>query len=304
MKWLLMGVLVSVLAWIALSIWTNFTEKHILEYLIPVEYLNADKNGTHLNQLPSYGLFVAFFLTLGIGLMSVRNKHFLSLLDIFLKSVVAGLATALLYLLVSLACIGLHLESVSFILNLIPWILSAYLIALIGTAGSRIKLKRHIILIALAASVLSMYLWYSCYIMIGIDFRVLVLFSIMIYAVGITLAIAAAAPKSEHYFLHAQGAVKTMDVAIYKWFRANPNAVVSIGKSVDCSLQLSWDLQSDIAPVHAEITMKKGIPRLTALEEGVTFNGKPLKVDKQVSLYHGTTFRIGKTTFTYEEKDI
>ena len=138
----------------------------------------------------------------------------------------------------------------------------------------------------------------------NIDFRVLVLFSIMIYAVGITLAIAAAAPKSEHYFLHAQGAVKTMDVAIYKWFRANPNAVVSIGKSVDCSLQLSWDLQSDIAPVHAEITMKKGIPRLTALEEGVTFNGKPLKVDKQVSLYHGTTFRIGKTDFTYQEKDI
>ena len=304
MKWMLMGVLVSILAWIVLSIWTNFTEKHILEYLIPVEYLNADKNGTHLNQLPSYGLFVAFFLTLGIGLMSVRNKHFLSLLYIFLKSVIAGLATALLYLLVSLACIGLHLESVSFILNLIPWILSAYLIALIGTAGSRIKLKRHIILIALAASILSMYLWYSCYIMIGIDFRVLVLFSIMIYAVGITLAIAAAAPRSEHYFLHAQGAVKTMDIAIYKWFRANPNAVVSIGKSVDCSLQLSWDLQSDIAPVHAEITMKKGVPRLTALEEGVTFNGKPLKVDKQVSLYHGTTFRIGKTDFTYQEKDI
>ncbi|MBR6055289.1 MAG: FHA domain-containing protein [Bacteroidales bacterium] len=304
MNWLLMGILMSVCAWVALSIWTNFTSKHILEYLIPVDYLTTDKNGTHLNQLPSYGLLVGFFLTAGICLMSIRKKHLLSWLDILLRSTVAGAISSLLYLLVSLACIALHLEAVSFILNLIPWILSGYLTAVIATLGTRIKLKKTIILIAAGVSILSMYLWYSCYMLIGIDFRVLLLFSIMIYDIGIMLAIATAAPRSEHYFLHAQGAVKTMDIAIYKWFRANPNAVVSIGKSVDCSLQVSWDLQSKIAPVHAEITMKKGVLRLMALEEGVTVGGKPLKVDKYQNLYHGTTFQIGKTTFTYEEKDI
>lgn len=304
LNWLLMGVLMSICAWILLSIWSNFTSKHILEHLISVDYLAADKNGTHLNQLPSYGFFVGFFLTFGICLMSIRKKHFLSWLDILLRSTLAGIISSVLYLLVSLACIALHLESISFLLNLIPWILSGYLTALIATYGTRIQLKKSIILIAVGVSLLSMYLWYSCYMLIGIDFRVLVLFSIMIYDIGIMLAISSAAPRSEHYFLHAQGPVKTMDIAIYKWFRANPNAVVSIGKSVDCSLQVTWDLQSKIAPVHAEIVMKKGILRLTALEEGITVNGKPLKVDTSRNLYHGTSFQLGKTTFTYQEKDI
>ena len=95
-----------------------------------------------------------------------------------------------------------------------------------------------------------------------------------------------------------------MDIALYKWFRSNPNAIITLGKSVDCSLQVTWDLQSKIAPVHAEITMKSGVLRLTALEEGITMNGKPLKVDASKNLYHGTSFQLGKTIFTYEEKDI
>ena len=304
MKWLLMGVLVSVLAWVALSFWTNYTSRHVLEYLMPVEHLAADENGTHLNQLPSYGFFVGFFLTMGIGLMSIRRKGFQIWLDSFLRGIFAGAISAVLYLLVSVACIALHLESVSFVLNLIPWVLSGFLIALIATFGSGVQLRKSIFFIALGVSLVSMYLWYSCYLLIGVDVRVLLLFSIMIYAVGIVLSVASAAPKSEHYFLHVQGAVKTMDIALYKWFRANPNAVVSIGKSVDCSLQLSWDLQSHVAPVHAEITMNKGVLRLKALEDGVTVGKRPLKVDRYRKLYHGTSFQIGRTVFTYQEKDI
>ena len=304
MKWILMGVLVSVCAWIAFSIWTNFSTKHLLEYILPMSNLTSDKNGTHLNQLPSYGMFIGFFLTMGIGIMAFRKKTVLSWLIITLRSLLAGLVSLILFFIISAACIALNLESVSFLLNLIPWILSGYFIAFIATRGTRIKLKATIILVAVAVSIASMYLWYSCYILIGVDFRVLLLFSIMIYVIGIVLSIASAAPKSEHYFLHVQGAVKTMDIALYKWFRANPNAVVSIGKSVDCSLQMSWDIQGDIAPVHAEITMKKGVLRLKALEDGVTVNGKPLAVDKYRDLFHGTSFQIGKTSFTYEEKDI
>jgi hypothetical protein len=304
MKWLLMAVLVSVLSWVALSFWTNYTSKHVLEYLMPVEHLTADENGTHLNQLPSYDFFVGFFLTMGIGLMAIRRKRFQTWLDSFLRGILAGAISAVLYLLVSVACIALHLESVSFVLNLIPWVLSGFLIALIATFGSGVQLRKSIFFIALGVSLVSMYLWYSCYLLIGVDFRVLLLFSIMIYVIGIVLSVASVAPKSEHYFLHVQGAVKTMDIALYKWFRANPNAVVSIGKSVDCSLQLSWDLQSHVAPVHAEITMNKGVLRLKALEEGVTFGKRPLKVDRYRKLYHGTSFQIGQTVFTYQEKDI
>ena len=94
-----------------------------------------------------------------------------------------------------------------------------------------------------------------------------------------------------------------MDIALYKWFRNDPERVVTLGKSVDCSLQLSWDLQSDVAPVQAEIRLKRKLPFLIALEPGVYMKGKPVVVNKKVRLYHGRSFTIGQTTFTYIEKD-
>lgn len=303
LKWLLMAVVAALLAWMCFTIVSHFMSRHILEYLMPEEFfLRGD--GTHLNELPFSAFSVSFFLTLGIAWLAFPKRWLLNAPDLLLRALVAGVGTAILYLLLSAACIALNLQSISFLLNLIPWALSSVLIAFIGTYGSRIKLKRYIFLIALAVSLLSMYLWSAFYMLIGVDFRVLILYSFILYTVGIALAVGSVAPHSEHYFLHTSGAVKSMDVALYKWFRANPRAVVSIGRSVDCSLQLSWDLKGNVAPVHAEITMNRGVLRLKALEEGVLFNGKPLPVEKYKNLYHGYTFQIGQTLFTYEEKDI
>lgn len=304
MLWLLMAVQVSVCAWVAFSIWTHFSDTHILQYLIPEEYFPTGKYGAHVNQLPTYGFMISFFLTYGIAWMAIRRKYVKTYVDMLLRALVAGVGSYILYLLTSAAGIALHVENSGFIINLIPWTLSSFLVAFMATYGTRIKLKRKIILAAVGVSLVSMYLWSYLYMYIGVDFRVLLLYSYMLYTIGMVIAIAREAPKSEHYFLHLQGAVKTMDVALYKWFRANPKAIVSIGKSVDCSLQLSWDLKGNVAPVHAEISMKKGVLRLVALEDGVTFGGKPLPVDKPVSLYHGSRFQIGQTFFTYQEKDI
>lgn len=304
LPWLLMAVVAALLAWVAFTIMSDYTSKHILEYLLPEEFISSAEGGTHLNQLPFSSFSLSFFLTLGIAWLAFPRKRFLISLDILVRGLVAGVCTTILYLLVSAACLAFKLQTVSFLLNLIPWILSSVLIAFFGTYNSRIKLKKSIFLIALAVSLVSMYLWTSLYMFTGVDFRVLILYSFVIYTVGIAISVASSAPKSEHYFLHTQGAVKSMDVALYKWFRANPNAIVSIGKSVDCSLQLNWDLKGNVAPVHAEITMKRGVLRLKALEEGVLMNGKPLPVDKYKSLYHGSTFQIGLTHFTYQEKDI
>ena len=302
LQWILMGIVAAVLAWTAVTIWSQMNSKHVLEYLIPVEQLSA--SGTHLNQLPSFGFVMSFLLTLGIGILAIRQKGLLTWLNIIGRALLAGILSGILFLLVSAACIALHMDTVGYSINVIPWILSSYLIAKIGTFGTRIKLKKYIVLIAVGISVVSMLLWSTTYITIGVDFRVLMLYSYILYAVTLAMAVASAAPKSEHYFLHIRGGVKEMDIALYKWFRANPGAVVSLGKSVDCSLQLSWDLQGNVAPVHAEITMKQGVPRLRAMEDGVSFSGRPLPVDKYKILSHGSNFQIGNTIFTYQEKDI
>jgi hypothetical protein len=124
------------------------------------------------------------------------------------------------------------------------------------------------------------------------------------YAVCIAVSIARVAPRSERFFLHVEGAVKEMDVALYKWMRVSPDHVVTIGKSVDCSIQLSWDLNGAVAPLQAEIRQHVGSMRLVAMENGVYVdNDKPLPIGKEIWLYHGRRFTIGNTTFTYIEKD-
>ena len=67
---------------------------------------------------------------------------------------------------------------------------------------------------------------------------------------------------------------------------------------------MSWDLKGKVAPVQAEIKMVNDALRMTALEEGVIVNNKPLDVGKGIWLYHNTSFLIGDTTFTYVERDL
>lgn len=102
--------------------------------------------------------------------------------------------------------------------------------------------------------------------------------------------------RSFHYFLHMEGPTKPTDIALYKWFKTNPSAVVSIGHSVDCQLQLVWDLQAYIAPVQAQIIYQDGIHYLCPVEEGV-YDGKghPLTTGRHYRLYHGRRFVIGRS---------
>ena len=120
----------------------------------------------------------------------------------------------------------------------------------------------------------------------------------------LAVCIAFEAPKSEHYFLQASGAIKPIEIALYKWLRSNPSAVITMGQSVDCSIHLSWDISSNVAPVHAELFLRRSTLYIKALEKGVILNGKELEAGDSDSLSHGSHFIIGNTTFTYVEKDL
>jgi hypothetical protein len=121
---------------------------------------------------------------------------------------------------------------------------------------------------------------------------------------AIAAVVAKDTPRSERYFLHVEGAIKEMDIALYKWLQNDSDRVVTIGKSVDCSIQLSWDINGKAAPVQAEIRKYKSGLRLVAVEDGVLVSNKPLASGRELWLYHGRQFTIGNTTFTYIEKDI
>lgn len=74
---------------------------------------------------------------------------------------------------------------------------------------------------------------------------------------GLALSIASPIGIDDKAFLHVQGSMKEMDVALYKWFKNSPDAKVTIGRSVDCNFQITWDIGNDIAARVAMINVKR-----------------------------------------------
>ncbi len=296
LKWILVAVFSALLAWLCFTIYL-----HQDFFVVPTTTIFAHKSVT---QTPDFGLFIGFFLTAGISILSMRpGKDGYAILRIFLRACLAAIGCYASFFIVNYIIMLFDISKYTFILNWIPWTASGFVIAFCSTFATRIVHSKLLVFLSVLLGFLSMYAWSLFFCNFELDYRVMLLFSFIIFSVGLSACIATIAPRSEHFYLKVQGATKGMDIALYKWLRNSPERVVTIGKSVDCSLQLSWDIQSDVAPVQAKIYLHKRIPYLTALEPGVFIKGKPVKVNKKIRLYHGKTFAIGQTTFTYIEKD-
>lgn len=173
--------------------------------------------------------------------------------------------------------------------------------AFASTYRTRLRLRKEHLLYACGVGCFSTLLWCEWGDMENVSQLVLMVLPYLVFAGGISLSIAKVMPRREHYFLHVSGAIKEMDIALYKWLRSSPYAVVTIGKSVSCSLQISWDLQSDISPVQAEIRLVGGVPALFALDGPVYRQGHTLRPHKAYRLHHGDLFQIGQTQFRFLE---
>ena len=313
-KWILAAIIATTLAWILFISRTHYLTAHIVTnislWLTGIEEGTPEAAallaGQSISPMPAFGSSMGFFLTTAIAVLATKivNISYNSL-DYLLRSLTAAILCATSFLCINILIVVGGLHRIAILLEWIPWLLSAYIIAICGTYKTRVKLRKRLIIPSVIIVLISMYIWWLFYSHFdGIDYRLVLLLGFIFYGVGLVSCIATVAPRSERYFLHVQGAVKEMDIAIFKWFRNNPDRVVTIGKSVDCSLQLSWDITGDIAPVHAEIYLHHNVPYLKALEDGVVVNNHVAEIGKEIWLHHGLSFTIGNTTFTYIEKDL
>ena len=287
--WVLMSIVAATLSWLCYTLLG-----HSIDTL----------DGVEMTEMPSVGLFIGFFMTLGISFESTRWQYFVRHLPrLLLRALLTAAACYLVFLLTGYAVQVTEVDFIVSILNVVPWAALAALIAVVATWGTRVRLRKILIAVGVGLGVLSMYVWAVIFIDMQLSYRVLLIFSFIIFCAGLGLSVASVAPKSSRYFLKMQGATKDTDIALYKWFRNQPDYVVSIGKSVDSSIQMSWEINSDIAPIQAKIRMDEDCPFLIAVEPGVYLKDKPLEVDKRILLQHGSSFTIGKTCFTYIEKD-
>ena len=315
MRWIIAAVLAALVAWITFTIRDHPLSSDMVRTIaLSLNNLQSGtaeaevflaEYGSHLNDLPSFGLTISFFVTLFLSYLTVRrNKFGERLLEMFIRAVIAGVLGYICFLLGCIISLVLKLDSNMFIIDWIPWALMSCIIMFAVTIDTRIRIRKLYLAAACIIGLLSMYIWAYIYSDSLMDYRVSLLLSFIVYAVGIALCIARIAPKSERYFLHVEGSIKEMDIALYKWLVRSPSSVITLGKSVDCSIQLSWDYNGNVAPVQAEIRRYRGSLRLKALENGVFIHDKPLPIGKEEWLYHGKRFTIGQTIFTYIEKDV
>lgn len=302
LKWIFAAVLGGLLIWtLYLTTYKGFDSRVI--------HSIAERAGVSVDQTPllypSFSFILTFILTMAFSFISVRRRgNHARLLSILARSCVAGLCSALLFLLATIADIALNLQSGSLIIDWIPWTLSGVAVAFCSSYGTNFKINVRSIFVVVAISVGTMFLWSFFCFRLSLDYRPYMVYTYEIFAIGIAIGLAQAEPRSERFFLHASGAIKEMDIALYKWFASNPNAVVTIGKSVDCTLEMSWDVSPGIGPKKAEIKMLNGALYLFAIEDGITVNDRTLAAGKRIRLYRGRRFRIGNTVFEYQERDI
>ena len=315
MKWIIVSILAALLAWslyvfliLELDQTTPTLVAKMVESKIPelgsYAVFNEPDNG--MGYLPLFGMCLGGCLTLALAILAVRKQFYLKrMFDLCLRVVVVSIASYLLFLLSESVIMAFDMNPWLAVINWIPMSIMTLLIAFVSTADTKIHLRKYILLIAIVLGGLSLYVWFFFFrgIML-LDIRVLLLFSCIFYCVGVGLAVAQMMPKSEHYFLNVKGAVKETDIALFKWFINNPDEVVTIGKSIDCSLQMTWDIKGQVAPIHANLRLTNMGIRLTALEEGVMVGSKMLLPGNSRLLSHNNQFTIGDTTFTYMERDI
>ena len=315
LKWIIMSILAAMLAWslyVFLILELDQTTPTLVARMVEAKladvgsYAVFNETENSMGYLPLFGMCLGGCLTLVLSLLSVKKQFSLrQVLDLALRVLVVSLASYFLFLLTESVMMAFDMNPWLALINWIPMSIMTLLIAFVSTADTKIHLRKYFLLIAIVLGGLSLYVWSFFFRgLMMLDIRVLLLFSCIFYCVGVGLAVAQMMPRSERFFLNVRGAVKETDIALFKWFINNPDEVVTIGKSIDCSLQMTWDIKGQVAPVHANLELTNVGIRLTALEEGVMLGSKMLSPGDSRLLSHNQHFTIGDTTFTYMERDM
>lgn len=313
LKWILISILAAGCAWVVFTAHLHTVVGEMFEDLIfaftevpegtKEAALAIQEYDDPMGQAPAFGLTLGFFLTLGLSWLTVHVTDFKhQWLEILGRSILSGVACCFVFF--TLAVIGFAIEwEIAYLVDWIPWSVSAFILVFASTWKTPVKIKPYVWWVCLVLGICAMLLWAIQFRGANSDYRIFQLIIFMIYSLTLSLCIAYEAPRSDHYFLSMRGGIKPIDVAIFKWFKNNPDYIVTIGRSVDCSLQISWDMRNDIAPVQAEIKKKGSACILIPLEDGVVMGEKNLTPGKKITLYNGLRFFIGDTEFTYIEKD-
>ena len=311
LQWILAGFVAGLLSWLCFRLLNSLNlfapvMQSIAEKLYPFSAGIDDYEKmsivarivTKTSQWLQAGVSLGFFIVLAFSyVLEFRKIDGKVLGQLLLKSCVGAILGWCAFILGSLLVVLGGMEDSCWWIDWIPWMFFALAVSLVLWYKTEVKLKS-----ALLGGMVSVL--FSFIVMFVFTGTVTSMFSYMIYAAGLGMAIAVVHYASEKYFLRIDGSVKERDIAIYKWMSVTGGFnKVSIGKSVSCVLQMNWDPTPDISDRAVELYLENDFPYCKVMDAGVTQQGRTLPVGTVIRLTHGSEFTIGKTRFTYIEKD-
>lgn len=309
LMWLVYGLLAGLVSWVFMRLLyseTLFSSliNGLLHLLRPADDMLGVSSMAFVPKIQSMllcGILLGFFITLFFSyLIEFRKKDFKVWGQILLRSVIGGVLGFVTFLLGAVVIILLNKPANCFYTDWIPWALFAVGMAFVLSYNTDIKLQN-----ALIGGLISVLVSFVVLFLGTFAKDILSMFSYMIYAAGLGIAIAVVHHISEKYFLRVSGPVQERDIAIYKWMSVSGGFNhVTIGKSIDCILEMNWDDAPNIADKQVEIYLENDRPYCKALEDGTLLsNGQMLQQNQVILLSPGTEFTIGNSLFTYIEKD-
>lgn len=307
LQWILGGFVAGLAAWLCFrmmnqaGLFMGLMESLVSNVYPFVNETDSDIIATLATKTSGWlqtGLSLGFFIVLAFSyVLEFRKLDIKVSLKLLSKALVGSLLGCIAFFLGALIVTLAGIEYSCWWIDWIPWLFFALTTSLVLWFRTEITLKSA--LVGGAISVL-----FSFIVMFVLTGTYTSMFSYMIYAAGLGCAIAVVHFASEKYFLRIDGCIKERDIAIYKWMSVTGGFnKVSIGKSQKCVLQMNWDTTEGISDRAVELYLENDRPYCKVLDAGVTQQGRTVPKGTTLLLSQGSEFSIGKTRFTYIEKD-
>lgn len=323
MRWLLYCIATALVIWLSYFVIKRvdmpFVDQLFVKTLAAIdqlEILDAPLSGNISSgrYLYKYGFTICFWITLVLDLLSAKGHsiNHKTIIRVVL-SVLSGLGGALVFFIYAIVTTPADSYNNALLLVLFIWMFNSLIIMVTATYATPIVVRKIFVSVFVTTffAVLSLAIL-SIYSLNKLDCYYIQLIFNTIYCIGFALSFAFIKPMSRRYFLRVEGCVKPMEVALFKWFNGHSprysqseqrkDDEVLIGSSIDCSIHLDWDLDKSIAPIHATVKKVNNSLYIVA-HEPMKINQRSAQIGKRYRLYHKTAFEIGKTKFTYLEKD-
>jgi len=307
-KWLIIAVITAWASWAIFAFLPGEIHYHIVEAITrnlvdkidSLSMSSVDILSARHYLLTTFAFHISFISTLVISVIAVhRRKPGTFVMDILCRSLFAGLVSFILFGLQCAFLVSMGKYESSLFLEILPWFLSVVTVEYTVAYRSALRPKhsRYLISGLILSGFLTIISPFAS--VDSVDQLVNIVLFYIIYIAGISFVMIEPDVLKRYAYLSAKGPFKELDIALYKWFVSSPSAVVTIGKSVDCSLNLFMDLSGGVAPVHCSIRMENGVHKLCISDNDVELNGHIAKHHKEYRLYYGDVFKVGGVQFRY-----